>query len=128
MTTIVLERWEAALLASALGGAIVTSVWAEVSYWLLRRSSPELTGTDRSRLVSALSGILERLFLTTLTIWLEGAVGAITAALLAVKAIMAWGELKDLHPGPSRKRFTVAFLNGFVSVIWAIVWGIWAKH
>jgi hypothetical protein len=126
--TIVLERWEAALLASVLGGAIITLVWAEVSYWLLRRSSPEFTGNDRSRLVSALAGILERLLLTTLTIWLDGAVGAITAALLAVKAITAWGELKDVLPGPSRKRFTAAFLNGFVSVSWAIVWGIWAKH
>jgi uncharacterized membrane protein YccC len=85
--TIVLERWEAALLASMLGCAIITLVWAEVSYWLLRRSSPEFTGNDRSRLVSALAGILERLLLTTLTIWLDGAVGAITAALLAVKAM-----------------------------------------
>jgi hypothetical protein len=30
--TIVLEKWEAALFASVLGGAILTFVWAEVSY------------------------------------------------------------------------------------------------
>ena|SRR5882757_8924437 len=126
--TMVLDRWETALLASVVGGAIITFAWAELSYWLLRRSNPELSKNDRSRLVSSLIGMLERFLLTTLTIWQDNAVGAIASALLAIKALLAWGDFKDLHPGPSRKRFTTSFMLGFVSITWAIVWGIWAKH
>lgn len=112
-TAIVLEKWEAALLVFVFGGAIVTFVLAEIAYWRLRRSFPELSANDRSRIGSALLGILERFLLTMLTIWFDRAVGAIASAMLAIEAL-AWGEFKDRHPGPSRWRFGTSYLVGLI--------------
>lgn len=128
MGSIVVSRETAGLLASVLIGAAITFVWAEVSYKLVRRSYPEITGKDRSHVIGPLVGMIERLLLTTLTIWSQPAVGPIAASFFAVKAVLSWGELKDLNLRVSRARYAVSFMNGMVSVTWAIVCGIWATH
>jgi hypothetical protein len=128
MTSIVMNKETAALIASVVIGVVLTFIWAEVSYKLLRRSYPEITGKDRSRVIGPLVGMIERLLLTTLTIWLQPAVGPIAASFFAVKAVLSWGELKDLNLRVSRARYAISFMNGMVSVTWAIICGIWATH
>jgi hypothetical protein len=81
-----------ALLISVVLGAALTLVWAEVSYSLLRRGHPEVVPTDRNLFIGVLVGVLERLLLTMLTIWLEPAVGAVASAVFVVKAVLSWAQ------------------------------------
>jgi hypothetical protein len=114
-----------ALLASVLGGVVATVIWAEISHFLLRKSYPEFTGKDRSNLIGPIMGIVERLLLTILTLWLPQALGPIAAAVIAVKAVLGWGDLQASNTRPGRTRYSVSFMNGLVSIIWAVAWGIW---
>jgi len=127
LTIYQIDRNAAALIASVVLGAVVTFIWAEVSYRLLRRSYPEVSVKGRNRAASAIVGMMERLLLTSLAIWLQPALGPIAAAFFGVKAALSWGELKDLNHRASRTRYSVSFMNSLVSIGWAIACGIWAK-
>lgn len=113
-----------AILASVLGGMAVTFVWAEFWHWVLRRQFSEISKSDRVRWVARVMGILERGLLTTLVLWLPGAVGAFAGALIAVKAVAGWGDLRSEFL-PGRARYYVSMMNGIVSIFWALACGIW---
>jgi hypothetical protein len=47
-----------AILASVIGGAVVTAIWTEICYLLLRKSYPDqFTGVDRSPWIGRIVGI-----------------------------------------------------------------------
>jgi hypothetical protein len=115
-----------ALLASVFGGAVITAAWAETSHLILRRNYPQFTGKDRSFWGASYIGIVERLLVTMLTIWVPQALGALAATLLVLKAVMGWGDLQNNQDiRPARARYGIALMNSVVSMIWAIGWGIW---
>lgn len=114
-----------ALLASVIGGLVATAIWAELFHWLLRLIyHPHFTGADRVPWIARVSGALERLLLSILTLWLPQALGPIAGALIIVKAVLGWGDLKgDTLEG--RIRYHVSLMNGLFSITWAMAWGIW---
>jgi hypothetical protein len=114
-----------AILASVLLGAVFTGIWARTSHWFLRKCF-QFPPDNLGFLIGVLMGIVERLLLTITTLWEPQALGPIAAALIAVKEILGWADLKPKdNDRPSRIRYSVSFMNNLVSVIWAISWGIW---
>jgi hypothetical protein len=118
-----------ALAASIVLGAVFTFLWAEFSYYLRRRKFPVTEAdpeAERGRWTSAIMGILQRAFLTTIVIWLPMSTGPIAATLIVVNVAVGWGRY-DTKSLEGRSRYTVSLMNGIVSVFWAIAWGIWAN-
>ncbi len=58
-----------ALFWSVIGGAVFTGILANASHSLLQWYYPELSSKDRGPIIAALTGALERLLLTILTLW-----------------------------------------------------------
>jgi hypothetical protein len=130
MTTYLsVDRTTFAIFSSVIGGLFVTFIWTEVSHQLLKYFFPQFSGNDRSKVIGPTVGMVERLLLTILTIWLPQALGPIAAAVIAAKVVLGWGDLGGSTTGrPGRTRYSVSLMNSLVSIIWAIGCGIWATH
>src|SRR5262249_11856262 len=122
-----------ALFISVVGGAVVTWLWSWLLHRLNQQNYERLPEDARKRhhAFSITIGGVERLLLTTLVIWLAGAVGPLGAAWLGVKAVVGWAGMdKTEHHAAShaaRARFSVTLLGSAISFLWAIGCGIWAR-
>jgi hypothetical protein len=118
-------RASIALGLSIVGGIPVTMAWTRLLHYRLRIEYPEnFTQYHSDRLISFVVGVVERGIITMLAIWLPQSVGAIVAALLAVKAVGSWTG--DNTSNPHRVRFFTALLGSLMSMGWALAFGIWA--
>lgn len=116
-----------ALFYSIFGGALITWAWGNTAHWIIRKKFKELDVNDRGWFVAAYMGALDRLLITTLTIWVQSGLGEVIAALIAVKVVLQWGDLPNAtSTRPGKTRFAVSLTNNVVSITWAIMCGIWA--
>ena len=114
-----------ALLASVAGGIFVTAIWVALSSCVFQcLYSAQYTKPDGNQIIAHIGGAIERLLLTILVLWLQPAVGPLAGGVLVVRTALGWGELEQ-NKLKQRFRFYASFLNGLVSVTWAIAWGIW---
>lgn len=114
-----------ALLASVVGGLPVTYGVTSFLYRRLNRKYPDgLQGPHRDAWMGTVIGLLERGFITTLTIWLPQSLGPLVGSWMVIKAAGAWTP--DGIPGhlARRVRYFAAILGSLVSTFWAIAWGL----
>lgn len=117
-----------ALFASAVLGIPLTFTWSEFWHWYLKRYRMVVppTSPDRDRVIGISIGILERLFLTTLVIWLPNASGPVAATWIIAKAAVGWDLTGKKEANlDSRRRYSVHLMNSATSIFWALAWGIW---
>jgi hypothetical protein len=104
-----ISRAGIALMASIFGGILFTFFWSDFSHLVLRTTYPEhFTGADRSRWIGVMLGIVDRVLLTMLTLWLPQALGPIAAAIIGVKAVLGWGDLQKDSNRAARTRYSVS--------------------
>jgi hypothetical protein len=114
-----------ALLASVVGGVVVIFIWVTLTNWAYKKIYPDqFTQPDGGQIIAQIGGGLERLLLTILTLWVQPALGPLAAGVLTVRVALGWGEFEH-NKLKKRFRLYASFLNGLVSVIWAIAWGVW---
>jgi len=111
-----------ALIASGIGGAPITHVWANCSHWYASRGAPRAE-VGRDKLIVAFSGILERVVITALVMWLPAAVGPIVGSWIVIKAAGAWGAAHSPNIF-DRTRYHAHLMNSMFSTAIAVACGL----
>lgn len=115
------------LIASVLGGAVVTYAFSEVLHFFLHKTYPGVIDeADRLKWLAVTIGFLERALFTSVFIWAPQAIGALAGSILAVKAVGGWGSLQT-NRTEARARYYVAFMGSLGSMFWAVACGIWVN-
>jgi hypothetical protein len=73
----------------------------------------------------AITGYLERAFMTAIVIWMPGSAGTFIGGWIALKMVGGWGTLKT---GTTRSRavYSVALIGSLASAGWAVALGFLA--